>query len=68
MAKDYDKFIELTAMGLSYDKISKQLKVSKSTLIEWSEVFNPGIRHLRNIELEPLREKLDFWDTKTMYG
>jgi transposase len=53
MAKDYDKFIELTAMGLSYDKISKQLKVSKSTLIEWSKVFEPGIRHLRNIKLEP---------------
>jgi len=46
MAKDYDKFIELTAMGLSYDKISKQLKVSKSTLIEWSKVFKPGIRSL----------------------
>jgi hypothetical protein len=68
MAKDDDKFIELTAMGLSYDKISKQLKVSKSTLIEWSKVFEPGIRHLRNIKLEPLREKLDFWDTKTRYG
>jgi hypothetical protein len=46
----------------------KQLKVSKSTLIEWPKVFQPGIRHLRNIELEPLREKLDFWDTKTWYG
>jgi hypothetical protein len=68
MAKDYDKFIELTAMGLSYDKISKQLKVSKSTLIEWPKVFEPRIRHLRNIKLEPLREKLDFWDTKTRYG
>jgi len=60
MAKDNDtklKFIELRSKGLSYDKISKQLHVSKSTLIQWSKEFELDIKNLRNIELESLREK-----------
>jgi len=60
MAKDFDtkeKFIDLRAMGLSYDKISKELKVSKSTLIEWSKEFELEIKNFRTIELEALREK-----------
>jgi len=60
MAKDFntkEKFIDLRAMGLSYDKISKELKVSKSTLIEWSKEFELEIKNFRTIELEALREK-----------
>ncbi len=60
MAKDNDtilKFIELRAKGLSYDKIAKELNVSKSTLIHWSKEFELEIINLRNIEYEALREK-----------
>lgn len=31
-----ERFIELRAKGLSFDKISKELKVSKQILIDWS--------------------------------
>ena len=60
MAKDNetkDKFIEMRAKGLSYDKISKQLKVAKSTLISWSKEFELEIKNFRNIEPEALNEK-----------
>ena len=52
-----DKFIELRAKGLSYDKISTQLKVAKSTLIALSKEFELEIKNLRNIEIEALNEK-----------
>jgi len=60
MAKDNDtklKFIELRAKGWSYDKIAKELNVSKSTLIQWSKEFELEIKNFRNIELESLREQ-----------
>ena len=42
---------------MSYDKIAKELNVSKSTLIHWSKEFELEIINLRNIEYEALREK-----------
>jgi len=44
-------------LGVSKLRHLKQLKVSKSTLIEWFKVFELKIRDLRNMELEALREK-----------
>jgi len=32
-----EKFIELRAKGLSFDKISRELRISKQTLINWSK-------------------------------
>ena len=52
-----EKFIELRAKGFSYNKISKQLKVSKQTLINWGRDFESNIKDLQEIELETLREK-----------
>lgn len=34
---DKNQFVELRAKGYSFDKISKKLNISKSTLIEWSK-------------------------------
>ena len=34
------RFIEMRAKDISYDKISKELGVSKQTLINWSKNFN----------------------------
>jgi len=34
------RFIEMRAKDISYDKISKELGVSKQTLINWSKEFN----------------------------
>ena len=58
--KDNDtknKFVELRARGYSYDRISKELKVSKKTLIEWARKFEIEINNLKQLELEALKEK-----------
>jgi len=52
-----ERFIELRAQGLSFDKISKELRVSKQTLIDWSKSLQEEIKNLRAIELEALQEK-----------
>ncbi|WJI10458.1 hypothetical protein FGU46_10340 [Methanobacterium sp. CWC-01] len=52
-----NEFIELRAKGLSFDKISKKIKVSKPTLIEWANEFDLEIANLRSFELEALQEK-----------
>jgi len=57
--KTKGRFIELRAQGLSYAKIAQELKVSKPTLIKWSEdeELQREIINLRAIELEALQEK-----------
>jgi intein-encoded DNA endonuclease-like protein len=55
--KTKERFIELRAKGLSFDKISKDLKVSKQTLIDWSKDLEEEIRNLKALELEALLEK-----------
>lgn len=52
-----EKFIELRAKGYSYDKIAKELSVSKPTLIDWSRDFENEIQNLKAIEVEALQEK-----------
>jgi len=51
------QFIELRAKGLSYQKIAKRLKVSKSTLANWSAELEGEIASLRAMELEALYER-----------
>lgn len=48
------KFIELRAKGNSYDRISKELNVSKNTLIEWSRQNRKEIATLSNLEKDYL--------------
>ncbi|MEM5008351.1 hypothetical protein ABEP42_26585 [Priestia megaterium] len=57
------KFIELRAKGMSFDKISKDLKTAKSTLIDWSKTHLMEIENLKAIELEALQEQ--FYLTKS---
>lgn len=51
------KFIELRAQGLSFDKIAKELNKSKQTLIDWSRDFSGEIANLKAIELEGIYQK-----------
>jgi len=51
------RFIELRAKGMSFAKIAKKLKVSKQTLINWSDEFRYEIENLKAVELEALQEK-----------
>ena len=65
-----EKFIQLRAQGLSFDKIAKELKTSKQTLIDWSKEFRTTIGNLRAIELEVLQEQYFLTKTKRieMFG
>ena len=55
--KTREQFIELRAENISFDKIAKQLKVSKSTLILWSKIYELDIQNLRAITYEALNER-----------
>jgi len=55
--KTREKFIELRAENISFDKIAKLLKVSKSSLILWSKIYELDIQNLRAITYEALNER-----------
>ena len=60
MAKDINtkhKFIELRGKGLSFDKIVKELDVSKGVLLKWDKEFKQEISEVRFIELESMIQK-----------
>ena len=52
-----ENFIELRAKNWSFDRIGKELKVSKPTLIAWSREFQLEISNMRALELDALQEK-----------
>ena len=52
-----DKFLQLRADGVSYDKISKMIKVSKPTLIGWGKEYKKKIKDLKAIRYEQILEK-----------
>ena len=52
-----NRFVELRAKGWSYDRIAKELGVSKQSLINWSKELSLEISNRRAIELEALQEK-----------
>jgi len=51
------KFIQLRVKGLSFDRISKKLNVSKSTLINWGQEHRKIIANLKSIEQEAIVQK-----------
>jgi len=51
------QFIELRAKGWSYRKLARSLKVSKSTLSNWSIELEEEIASLKAMELEALAEQ-----------
>ena len=52
-----ERFILLRAEGLSFDKISKSIKVSKPTLIEWQKEFTEKIKVLQEVRFNEILEK-----------
>ncbi|HET9098695.1 MAG TPA: helix-turn-helix domain-containing protein [Candidatus Saccharimonadales bacterium] len=55
--KDRQKFIEMRAENVSFAKIAKELKVSKSTLITWAKAHELDIQNLRAIAYEALNDQ-----------
>ena len=49
-------FVELRAQGLSFERIAEELKVSKPTLIKWSEELFHEVQEAEFYELENLLE------------
>lgn len=51
-----DKFIELRAQGLSFDKIAEQTGISKPTLIKMNRDLQVEVNRLKLINLESLAD------------
>ena len=60
------EFILLRSDGLSYDKIALKLKVTKSTLIQWSKLFEEDIKELQFHAMAQLKETYS-WSLKSKY-
>ena len=56
-SKKEEEFKLLRSEGLSFDKISTQLGVSKPTLIKWSRKYSVEISNLNCLALDELREE-----------
>ena len=52
-----EQFINLRAKGLSYAKISDELKVSRKTLVDWNNSLREEVANRKALELEALFEK-----------
>ena len=51
------QFIELRTQNVSYERIAKQIKVSKTTLINWAKDCEQEIQNRRAITYEALNEQ-----------
>lgn len=54
---EVEKFIELRARGMSFDKIAHELQVSKPTLMEWERKYRGRVSEERALELQVILEK-----------
>ena len=52
--EEVEKFIELRAKGLSFDKIAEQTGTSKPTLLKWNETYMEHIEEAQFYELQNL--------------
>ena len=52
------KFIERLSQGWTYTRISSELGVAKSTLVEWSRKFRFEINNRRTLEADELRSRI----------
>jgi transposase len=51
-----EKFIELRAAGLSFDKIAAKINVSKPTLLKWNKELEKEISELKEVRFEKILE------------
>ena len=56
MLRKSKKFVELRAKGMSFERIAEEIKVSKPTLIKWSEELFHEVQEAQFYELEPAGE------------
>ena len=59
------EFLVLRSNGLSFDKIAKNLNVSKPTLVKWSKIYQDEIQDLKAMDLLALKEKYQYTQKET---
>jgi len=57
MTKEHKEFISLRAEGKSFDFIAKELKKAKSTLIQWSKIYQDDINDMIFLSMQSLKEE-----------
>ena len=60
MNANQKKFIILRSDGLSFDKIAKELKVSKSTLLSWNKLFIADIQDMQFQSMLAIKEEYSY--------
>jgi len=66
MTDKQNRFLTLRADGVTFDAITKELKTSKPTLIQWSKLFQKEIIDLRFESFLKIKEAYS-WSVKTKY-
>lgn len=61
-----EKFIELRARGLSFNKIAEEIRVSKPTLLKWNSEFGKEIGNRRYLASEELLERYQLMKASRM--
>ena len=57
MTKEHKQFITLRAEGKSFDFIAKKLNKAKSTLIQWSKIYQDDINDMIFLSMQQLKEE-----------
>ena len=60
------RYVELRALNWSYDRIAKELGVSKPILIGWSREFKIEIDNLKSAQLSDLQERYSLTKLKRL--
>jgi transposase len=63
-----EHFIELRALGKSYDEIVKKTGVSKPTLIKWGNIHNNEIEEAKRLLTKKLAEKIAVKNSELING
>jgi hypothetical protein len=53
-----DEFLYLRSQNWSLNRISKEIGVCRTTLVEWNREFGPALRVIRSIDLDELHEQI----------
>ena len=57
MTKEHKQFITLRADGKTFDHIAKELNKAKSTLIQWSKIYQDDINDMIFLSMQSLKEE-----------
>ena len=56
-AEEAEKFIELRAKGLSFDRIAEETGTSKPTLLKWNKLYGKVLEQAQYFELQALLQQ-----------